>query len=231
MGGSSRSCALSGLEIPQGDEAVLLSVFPQPFDRIGYSIMETPLRGAYSGYGTLDTESEDEITPEDTDKRQPVWVLASVLDGLQNIPDDYFGISLGEAYQDHERRIRAALSVPQEGGPEDMSFLVDAPCMITASDFRKSVRLGRFLHEGVSYITGHELFHAARNDPDGLETILSQYRVGWMIKTAEVTLRKRIVPGIIGAQHGGHQATIAFARLTIAIAEERLEDRPSPENG
>ena len=230
MGESSESCALSGLEITKGSEAVLLSVFPEPEEISGHALMETPMRGTYSGYGTLDLETGEEVTPEESHLRQPVWVLAAVLDGLGDIPQPEAGMTAAEFYADHERRIRAVLDTDPEGPIIDMSDLVGDTCRISTPDFRKAVRLGNSLHGGVDYMTWFDLFHARRESPESLERVLAEYRTGWMIKNAEAALRKRITPGIVGAQNGGDKATIAFARLTLAIAEARLETRPSPEH-
>lgn len=243
MGSSSESCALSGLEIRDGDEAILVLLYPKPLEIDGFKLTAPPMRGIYSGYGSLVLAEDarglngkmhragDDLTPPNGSACAPAWLHARIYDGLAELPHPERPATLGEWFDNHAGKIRAAVDVEPDGPLVDVPLgkEPDENLRMTRSDFRTAIDLQRtVMHDGIGYLMSYDLFHARRSGVSAFASMLEDYRKGWILKAAEIALRKRIVPGIVGPQDGGLETSRAFAALHLRVADSMMEQVPGP---
>ncbi|MCE6958057.1 hypothetical protein LAZ40_03175 [Cereibacter sphaeroides] len=228
MGSWTESCALSGLEIRRGDACVLLIIEKEPVEFFGHEILKEPIHGVYDDAGGLQVtrsclkpklEVGDWFGSQRVRSNRIAWIHGCIASRLETLPCPGEARSIGAHVDERITRIRDILATL----PERKEDVGDGWVPSTRDDLLAMMSIQKIVHDQLVFAQGYDFIAAKRScDPDAVERLLDRCREGWIIKTAEVALRRKISPDIPRPQDGGLEAARAFARMTLEAAEAML---------
>lgn len=234
MGTATGSCALSGMEIPEGSEAIGILMSVDCLPGTGYSMRSTPFKAVYPGYsGSADLTEPmilgghklgDTISPDQG--TAIVWIHPDVFGTLRDLPaSDWDDETLGEVVDEHLAEVRNALAEAEAGraGLCQKAMAV-AKIMDITGKLRAVIDRRVFVADGPDLV-----LLAIRKDPADYERALDEYGRATLLARAQLTLRKQIAPVIIPPQEGGNRAVLAFSEKVTEIARREIEASEEPD--
>ncbi|MBO9428135.1 hypothetical protein [Sulfitobacter sp. R18_1] len=224
MGDTSMNCALTGLEVADGDEVYAVVVNDEPDRYRGHLYRLPPVKGVYDGFGRLEMtetliglETEGhragDIFPPEEHHTNTVFVRAEVFEALDGLSEAETLGTIGASVEEDLAEFRAHIS--QVKGSLGVFSMATAPKALMQSmrwlDDR-SPWLGAFNHlkkERLIQKTDDEFFMLLRRSK--------------VLKAAEFELRRPITNVRRGPQHGGHEALKQMNDLVGQIVEAKIQ--------
>lgn len=242
MGCWSEACGFSGMEIPEHTPTYVVLVKPHKYNE-GWVPTVPPTKGLYNDYGGIELLEDNSLfglvkgeTWDCTDDKrgQPVYIHADVFEWLPNIRPEFPSVFLEGKSQnaatigimrdlylaDWKRQMQERTDFVDSLGEEDP----------TGSLARSGVKLMHLYLGNIFGVSEGLLDGAAKiveAKLDARETNLDEfwefYGRCYTYIRGQGELRKLIVPGFRGPQHGGEQALVPFYRHVLDLSMKRIE--------
>lgn len=249
MGCWSESCAISGMEIGDGDEMYMAYVVPHKYEKGTWVINKPPMRCTYGDYGNgfliedaplVGLKVGDELSDRNEDNDQeghewglPIYFKAEVFDFLPQLkPEFSFNDvkTLEDTYNAMRERGRKAveerLTMFKEAafkGTDDQDKVDELIKVYTSTTIiRELFGYG----SDACMVDAADEYDRFINDPSlNEEDFWTAYRRAFILKCAYEELRKAMSPRIRGPQHSGEVALRQFYQHVLSIADAEYEKR------
>lgn len=249
MGCWSESCALSGMEISDGDTVYVALVIPSRSYGHSYNwILKTPpVKGTYDDYGgvnlTEDTPNgpksgenwrpDNEIQGATAQQGLPVYFDAELFEYLENLENEFpyhwtrkgnVMVSnvntIGMRRDLHVQDIRDAINETLEN-KKKYEELSNGPAKGFSIVYERPLHEVFVSSEDRGVLDGAENFILDRieSGQTDFEEFLKFYGRAYVLTCAQHELRKQIVPGTYGPQHGGADALLQFSKEVSRLTE------------
>ena len=228
MGTTNTGCALTGLEIVEGEAAYFFMLANTPDPREGYAITLPPVKGIYDGVMGL-TLTEDHCSlglkagdrlPQSLETHKDdarLFLHPEIFEMLQGTVYDEDGRSFGDSENQGINQLRAALSNREKLDSRGAELNAD-PDVIEAWLVARSL----YAFPYGTWSKGHDVFLSALSNPDLLDNALTIFGRARRLLHASVHLRRPLVPSFGGPQETGDLARVTLFEKAKEIAQQRL---------
>lgn len=214
----SERCALTGLEITNGQVVYVACISDQTDDFYGQSLATPPVKGAYDDYGGIDLLEDVELLgfkygqswrPDEEDQRptiaknlklRPVFIHAEIFDKIPELrPEfDYTTASVGRIVDGQVAKLTALVDLFE--GEGNAGAEKDKLQHATQAALRQSLGYPQ------QWESADEILDGILDAGKDAEEFLGLYRRVLLLKCAERELRQPLVSSRVGPQHGGEMA-------------------------
>lgn len=236
MGCWSESCAISGMEIPDGARIYIALVGSSRYGD-GLDLIVPPVLGNYDDYGGLDLLEGFELLglkkgenwrPRDDRRGRPVYMDADVYEFMAGMEPEFtynrpktIGGMIDKTEAELREAIKGLRSVERF---EEGYFKAIQPLEKIISHSRDAFGDARQILEEILFKKKGESRDEAKVDLL-IEEFITMFRRATIYNMGQIELRKTFVPEVRGPQHGGVQALIPFYGYVLTLARKREQDR------
>lgn len=230
MGSTNTGCALTGLEIVEGEPAYLTMIHKDPIEYEGHWITVPPLLGTYTGFGDIiltedvaclglsrgdSWPSADSDHHHDTDRA--IFLHPGILDELEHIPMDDEE-KFGEATGERMRGLRDSVEAQKQ---EFAAKSIDAdPEIVNGIIAARALQM----QPRGTWIGAIPALSDTLEDETLFDSFVELNSRAVILTLASSELRRPLVPTDWGAQETQDDARIAVYELAANIARSRSED-------